>query len=116
MISGASSTRISTMRYFTVSETAVSASGRVPEHAVNAGVVGQCVVANDDPLAIDPDDGVPGNAVVGVVAANAEVLEAGVASDAEPGDAQHRRRQLTAEVVAAAERPTRSGDDLAAEQ
>ena len=78
-------------------------------------LLGERVVAYDDLLALDADDGAPGNSLVGVVAAHAEVLEPGAVSDAEAGDAQLRRGQLAAEVVAAAERMTGLGYDLASQ-
>ena len=54
--------------------------------------------------------------MVGVVAAEAEVLEPAAVSDAEAGDAQLRRGQLTAEVVATAERVAGFRYDVATQQ
>ena len=78
-------------------------------------MLGERVVAYDDLFAIDPDDGAPGDSLVGVVSVYAEVFEPGAVSDAEAGDAQPRRGQLAAEVVAAAERMTGLGYDLASQ-
>jgi hypothetical protein len=62
------------------------------------------VVADDDPFAFDPYDGVPGDERMRFLGADAEVLEPRTVSDTETGDSKVRGGELAAEVVAAPER------------
>ena len=77
---------------------------------------GGCVVADDDPFALDAYDRVPGDDRVWFLGADAEVLEPGAAADAEAGDTEVGCGELAAEVVATAERVAGFGDDLAAQE
>src|SRR5439155_6335065 len=88
----------------------------VRDAATRGRVSGQPVVAYDDLLALDADHGTPWNGVVCFAAVDAEALEPGVGSDAEAGDAQLRRGQLAAEIVAAADRTAGLGYHLASQQ
>ena len=74
------------------------------------------VVAHHDVISVDADDRAPRNGLVNIVAADADVLEPAAVSDAEAGDSQLRRGQLTAEVVTTAERLAGFRDDLATQQ
>jgi hypothetical protein len=74
------------------------------------------VVSHNDPFALDPHDGVPGDERMRFLSADAEVLEPGTVSDAETGDSKVRGGELAAEVVATAERASRFGYDLAAQE
>ena len=77
---------------------------------------GERVVAHDDPLALDADDGAPRNRAVRVVAADPEMLEPRAVPDAEAGHAEAGRGHLAAEVAAASEFLAGLGDDLALHQ
>jgi hypothetical protein len=74
------------------------------------------VVSHDDPFAFDPHDGFPGDERMRFLSADAEVLEPGAVSDAKTGDSKVRGGELAAEVVATAERASRFGYDLAAQE
>jgi hypothetical protein len=78
--------------------------------------LGERVVADDDPLALDADDGAPRNRSVRVVTSDAEVLEPRAVPDAQAGDPEARRRQLAAQVAATPELLTGLGDDVAAHE